>query len=80
MNSFRVWTVLIGALWLGTSVASAQPPGETAFRAMFREMVETDTSSATGDCTILVNKIATRMTAAGFPAGQLHVFVPEGAP
>ena len=80
MNSFRVWTVLIGALWLGTSVASAQPSGETAFRAMFREMVETDTSSATGDCTILVNKIATRMTAAGFPAGQLHVFVPEGAP
>ena len=58
----------------------AQTNDVDAFRAMFREMVETDTSVATGDCTVLVNKLVTRMTAAGFPAGQLHVFVPEDAP
>ena len=60
--------------------AHAQAPGEAAFRAMFKEMVETDTSVATGDCTALVTKIVAHMTAAGFPAGDLHVFVPDDAP
>jgi acetylornithine deacetylase/succinyl-diaminopimelate desuccinylase-like protein len=60
--------------------AGADPPGEAAFRALFREMVETDTSYATGDCTALVEKTAARMRAAGFPAAQIHVFVPEGQP
>ena len=35
---------------LGKAARQAQPPGEAAFRAMFKEMVETDTSAATGDC------------------------------
>ncbi len=47
--------------------APAQASGEAAFRAMFKEMVETDTSAATGDCTALANKTAARMKASGFP-------------
>lgn len=70
----------VAAAFAGGPAARAQSPGDAAFRAMFREMVETDTSAATGDCTALVNKIATRMKASGFPVGQLHIFVPEGAP
>jgi acetylornithine deacetylase/succinyl-diaminopimelate desuccinylase-like protein len=54
----------------------AQSPGETAFRAMFKEMVETDTSAATGNCTTLVEKVSARMQAAGFPKANLHSFVP----
>ena len=69
------------AAWAVAPVAArAEPPGEAAFGAMLKEMVETDTSVATGDCTALATKIAARMTAAGFPAGDLHVFVPDGAP
>ncbi|THD50739.1 MAG: M20/M25/M40 family metallo-hydrolase, partial [Phenylobacterium sp.] len=60
--------------------APQNAPGEAAFRAMFKEMVETDTSGATGDCTALANKIAARMQAAGFPAANLKILVPEGAP
>jgi acetylornithine deacetylase/succinyl-diaminopimelate desuccinylase-like protein len=69
-----------GLLALGLGAAHAQTPGEPAFRAMFKEMVETDTSVATGDCTALVVKIVARMKAAGFPAEQLHVLAPEDAP
>ena len=65
-------------------LASAQSPakanGEAVFRAMFREMVETDTSFATGDCTTLANKIAARMKASGFPADQIYTFVPAEQP
>jgi acetylornithine deacetylase/succinyl-diaminopimelate desuccinylase-like protein len=69
------------ALAIGVSgfaaTAQAQQPREAAFRAMFKEMVETDTSAATGDCTLLSNRIAARMIAAGFPAANVHVLVPE---
>jgi acetylornithine deacetylase/succinyl-diaminopimelate desuccinylase-like protein len=51
-----------------------------AFRALFKEMVETDTSVVSGDCTALVVKIDARMKAAGFPAQDLHIFIPPGAP
>ena len=54
--------------------------GEAAFRALFKEMVETDTSVATGNCTILAEKVSARMQAAGFPAENLHLFVPDGHP
>ena len=70
----------IAAMALATPAHAAEPPGWPAFRAMFQEMVETDSSYASGDCTVLVNKTAARMKAAGFPAENLHIFVPEGAP
>jgi acetylornithine deacetylase/succinyl-diaminopimelate desuccinylase-like protein len=58
----------------------AQSPADGAFRAMFKEMVETDTSVATGDCTLLANKIAARLRASGFPAAQIRVLVPDDQP
>ena len=81
MARLRYLTAAI-AVSVASAMASAhaQAPGETAFRAMFKEMVETDTSVATGNCTALVTKIVARMTAAGFPASNLHVFVPDDAP
>src|SRR5690242_15837836 len=72
--------VLMASACASAPAASAQAPGEVAFRAMFKEMVETDTSFATGDCTALANKIAARMKAAGFPAGQIYIFVPAEQP
>jgi acetylornithine deacetylase/succinyl-diaminopimelate desuccinylase-like protein len=60
--------------------AQAQPPGEAAFRALFKEMVETDTSFLSGDCTALARKVQARMIASGFPEKDLHLFVPDGNP
>jgi acetylornithine deacetylase/succinyl-diaminopimelate desuccinylase-like protein len=68
--------VLSAALLLAAQPAHAQSQGEAAFRAMFKEMVETDTSGASGDCTALARKTAARMEAAGFPKDRLTVFVP----
>ena len=85
MTPIRIVVAILaagGLLGLGPvqAQAQAQAQGEPAFRAMFQEMVETDTSVATGDCTALVAKIVARMKAAGFPGDQLHVFTPEDAP
>lgn len=74
--------VLCALIFAGAAHAQAPAPtpGEAAFRALFKEMVETDSSFATGDCTALVTKTAARMQAAGFPSGNIKIFVPEGSP
>jgi acetylornithine deacetylase/succinyl-diaminopimelate desuccinylase-like protein len=77
MNKALAVTLCFAALC--SRQAMAQPAsGEAQFRALFRDMVETDTSFVSGDCTALVNKVAARMTAAGFPKENLHIFVPPG--
>lgn len=58
----------------------AQEPGEANFRALFKEMVETDSSAAAGSCTTVAEKVAARMKASGFPAENLEIVVPKEDP
>lgn len=67
------------ALSLGSAMA-APAPDEAAFRALLKDMVETDSSVDSGSCTTVVEKIAARMKAAGYPEQNLHLFVPDGHP
>jgi acetylornithine deacetylase/succinyl-diaminopimelate desuccinylase-like protein len=60
--------------------AQEQPlrPDQTTFRALYQELVETDTSVTTGSCTALADKVETRLKAAGYPASQITRFtVPD---
>ncbi len=62
-----------------SSPVLAQPsaplrPDQQAFRALYQEMVETDTSITTGDCTALAAKVAARFKAAGFADSQIFPF------
>ncbi|WP_242129158.1 M20/M25/M40 family metallo-hydrolase [Sphingobium sp. Sx8-8] len=41
-------------------------PDQAAFRGLYQEMVETDTSITTGSCTALADKVDARLRAAGF--------------
>ena len=53
-------------------------PDQQAFRALYKEMVETDTSVTTGSCTNLAAKIAARFKTEGFADSQLAPFsVPD---
>ena len=61
--------------------AAATPTAQQlAFRDLFRELVETDTSVATGSCTALAGKIAARFRAAGFAEDQLTPFADPAFP
>lgn len=56
----------------------ARQPGEAAFRALYKEMVETDTSLTTGSCTAAADKLAVRFRSAGFGDAEITQFsVPE---
>jgi acetylornithine deacetylase/succinyl-diaminopimelate desuccinylase-like protein len=63
----------------GVSIA-APKPDEAAFRDLYKELIETNTSLSVGDCTLAATKLATRLKAAGYPDADVEVFKPEGHP
>jgi acetylornithine deacetylase/succinyl-diaminopimelate desuccinylase-like protein len=63
------------------SAASKQArAGEAEFRALYKELIEINTTLSAGDCTLASNAMKTRLVAAGYPESQLKVVVPEGWP
>ena len=61
-----------------TGTMDALRPDQQEFFALYKELVETDTSVTNGDCTRAAAQIATRLQAAGIPADQITLFsVPE---
>ncbi|MBN8818818.1 MAG: M20/M25/M40 family metallo-hydrolase [Sphingomonas sp.] len=76
MTRFKVLSVATAIALSSTGPVRAQEPGEAAFRSLFKEMVEIDSSMESGSCTPVIDKLVARMKAAGYPADNLHVFVP----
>jgi acetylornithine deacetylase/succinyl-diaminopimelate desuccinylase-like protein len=62
----------------GASADSAA--AREAFREIYREMVEIDSSPTTGSCTKLVQAAETRLKAAGFSGDDATLVIPEGKP
>lgn len=69
-----------GALLASAGQAQAPTASQAAFRDLFKEMVETDTSVATGSCTALAGKIAGHLKASGFADGQITLFQDDALP
>ena len=61
-----------------TAAAPALRPDQQRFRALYQELVETDTSITTGSCTALADKVETRLKAAGYVDSAITRFaVPD---
>ena len=75
----RLAVLSIAAAWLQPA-AAAERPDQSNFREIYRELVETDTSVATGNCTTLADKIEKRFRQGDFPSTDIFRFAPEGAP
>ena len=74
----RGW--LIGAMVTGlASPAMTQTrPDQVAFRGLYKELVETNTSLSVGSCTLAAERMAARLKAAGFKDADIRLFsVPE---
>jgi acetylornithine deacetylase/succinyl-diaminopimelate desuccinylase-like protein len=53
-------------------------PGEAEFRALYKELVETNTTLSSGNCTLAADRMAVRLKAAGFADEDLIPFaVPD---
>jgi len=55
-------------------------PDQQRFRALYKELVETNTSLSVGDCTLAAQKMAAHLKDAGYPDADLHLFTAPGHP
>lgn len=76
----------MASLALLGSTAAAQtgsPPlraDQKAFRGLYEELVETDTSLSSGSCTLAAQRMADRLKAAGLPESQITLFAAPDHP
>jgi acetylornithine deacetylase/succinyl-diaminopimelate desuccinylase-like protein len=75
------------AAWLvaGLAVAGAAhsaelTPVQQQMRAIYQELVETNTTNSVGSCTVAAQKMAKRLKAGGFKDSELQIIVPPGGP
>jgi acetylornithine deacetylase/succinyl-diaminopimelate desuccinylase-like protein len=76
---------LLAALIALPATAHAAPAdhagdGEPAFRALFKELIETNTEHSVGSCTQAATQIEARLKAAGYSDADIHMFAPDSAP
>lgn len=74
--------LLLGCATLIPTFATAQQgdKGRAAFREIYKEMVEIDSSPTTGSCTKVVRAAEARLKAAGFSGADVQVIVPKDRP
>jgi acetylornithine deacetylase/succinyl-diaminopimelate desuccinylase-like protein len=75
----KLTSALAAAAALLATTASAQArPDQQAFRELYKELVETNTTLSAGSCTLAAERMAARLKAAGFPDSDLTLFaVPD---
>jgi acetylornithine deacetylase/succinyl-diaminopimelate desuccinylase-like protein len=71
---------LIGALSGGACAADRSGDGEPAFRSLYKELVETNTSLSAGSCTLAAERMAARLKAAGYGDSEVRVFTEPNHP
>ncbi len=75
-------SLLAGLLLPVAATAQATPltPHQKAARDIYEQLVEINTVDSVGSVTNAVQAMAARFRAAGFPAADIHVLIPPGAP
>ena len=77
--------VFLGAIAIATSskaqtAVPAPRADQLAFRALYEELVETNTTLSEGSCTLAAERMGARLTAAGYPAADVRVLAPADRP
>jgi acetylornithine deacetylase/succinyl-diaminopimelate desuccinylase-like protein len=76
-------TFLLTAAALSTLAATgaqAQSADEAAFRGLYKELVEINTTASVGSCTAAAEAMGARLKAAGFPDSDVRVLAPPEHP
>jgi acetylornithine deacetylase/succinyl-diaminopimelate desuccinylase-like protein len=79
MKSF-LSAVLLGALSTGAAAQAPLRPDQAAFRDLYKELVETDTTLSSGSCTLAAERMAARLKAGGMTDDQLNLFADPAHP
>lgn len=72
--------IAVGVSQSRAQTVPAPRPDQTAFRGLYEELIETNTTLSEGSCTLASERMAARLTAAGYPAADVRVLVPADRP
>lgn len=71
--ALRLDAFAIAALFAAAPASALPSADEAAFRATYKELVETNTTLSAGSCTLAAERMAARLKAAGFADSDLHL-------
>ena len=63
-----------------STIASPARGGEQAFRDLYKELVEINTTLSVGSCTAAANAMKAHLVRAGYPEADLHLIAPPNEP
>ncbi len=66
--------LLLAAVLAAPVAAQPLPADQTAFRDLYKELVETNTTLSAGSCTLAAERLGTRLQAAGYTAADITLF------
>jgi acetylornithine deacetylase/succinyl-diaminopimelate desuccinylase-like protein len=82
--SIRTRSSLLAATVAGSitaaSLAQTPAPDEVAFRALYKELVEINTTRSVGNCTQAAEAMRAHLLAAGIPAADMQILAPPERP
>ena len=78
-KTFLLTAAAMSALAM-SSAARAQTADQTAFRGLYKELVEINTTASVGSCTAAAEAMGARLKAAGFPDSDVRVLAPAEFP
>ena len=81
--SWKLVAAAVATLCAAQGAAKARPSeraDEIAFRALYKELVEINTTLSAGSCTAAANAMKAHLAKAGYPDSALHVIVPPNRP
>jgi acetylornithine deacetylase/succinyl-diaminopimelate desuccinylase-like protein len=83
MNRWMHWGAAIAAIaaaFAARAESAAPDSSEAAFRALYKELIEINTTRSAGDCTRAAEAMRQRLLAAGHPAEDIQILAPPEAP
>ena len=76
----RSAAVIALAFTAQTVSAQALRPDQVEYRALYKELVETNTTLSSGSCTLAAERMAARLREAGLPESQITLFADPAHP
>jgi acetylornithine deacetylase/succinyl-diaminopimelate desuccinylase-like protein len=66
--------ILLALLVAAPATAAELRPDQSAFRGLYKELVETNTTVSAGSCTLAAERMAARLKAAGYADADITIF------
>ncbi|HEY4076287.1 MAG TPA: M20/M25/M40 family metallo-hydrolase [Rhizomicrobium sp.] len=76
----RTFASVIAMLMATSAFAQDISPDKARFRALYKELVETNTTLSSGSCTLAAERMAAHLKAAGYSDSDLHLFTAPDHP